>query len=91
MDILSGLLSPPGGEVVNAATSQVLDELEKQFFETGRDMKLELEADEAAVGLTSQSGYSPVGLSNYLNTLSKSEGTESFKKLTQIPRFVLQN
>ncbi|MCG6141053.1 M48 family metalloprotease [Leptospira mtsangambouensis] len=80
LDILSGLLSPPGGEVVNAATSQVLDELEKQFFETGRDMKLELEADEAAVGLTSQSGYSPVGLSNYLNTLSKSEGTESFKK-----------
>lgn len=79
-DILSGLLSPPGGEVVNVATGQVLDEIEKQFFETGRDMKLELEADEAAVGLTSQSGYSPLGLSNYLNTLSRSEGTESFKK-----------
>ncbi|MCW7481601.1 M48 family metalloprotease [Leptospira kanakyensis] len=80
LDILSGLLSPPGGEVVNAATSALLDEMEKQLFETGRDMKLELEADEAAVGLTSQAGYSPVGLSNFLNTISKAEGTESLKK-----------
>lgn len=80
LDILSSLLSPPGVEVVNAATSAVLDEMEKQLFETGRDMKLELEADEAAVALTSQAGYTPIGLSSYLNTLSKSEGTESFKK-----------
>ncbi|TGL90721.1 peptidase M48 [Leptospira congkakensis] len=80
LDILSGLLSPPGGEVVNAATSTLLDEMEKQLFETGRDMKLELEADEAAVGLTSQVGYSPIGLSSFLNTISKSEGTESLKK-----------
>ncbi|PJZ45848.1 M48 family metalloprotease [Leptospira brenneri] len=80
LDILSGFLAPPGGEVVNAATSTLLDEMEKQLFETGRDMKLELEADEAAVGLTSQAGFSPVGLSNFLNTISKSEGTDSFKK-----------
>lgn len=80
LDILSNLLAPPGAEVVNAATSTVLDEMEKQLFETGRDMKLELEADEAAVGLTSQAGYAPIGLSNYLTTLSKSEGTDTFKK-----------
>ncbi|MBM9545821.1 M48 family metalloprotease [Leptospira sp. 201903074] len=80
IDILSSLLSPPGVEVVNAATSAVLDEMEKQLFETGRDMKLELEADEAAVTLANQAGYSAIGLSSYLNTLSKSEGTESFKK-----------
>ncbi|EOQ97500.1 peptidase, M48 family [Leptospira wolbachii serovar Codice str. CDC] len=80
LDILSSLLAPPGTEVVNAATSTILDEMEKQLFETGRDMKLELEADEAAVALTSQVGYSPVGLSSYLNTLSKSENTDSFKK-----------
>lgn len=80
LDILSSLLAPPGTEVVNAATSTILDEMEKQLFETGRDMKLELEADEAAVALTSQVGYSPVGLSSYLNTLSKSENTDSLQK-----------
>ncbi|MBM9589588.1 M48 family metalloprotease [Leptospira sp. 201903075] len=80
LDILSGLLAPPGGEVVNAVASAALDEMEKQLFETGRDVKLELEADEAGVGLASQAGYSPIGLSNYLITLSKSEGTDSFKK-----------
>ncbi|MCG6145367.1 M48 family metalloprotease [Leptospira bandrabouensis] len=80
IDVFSSLLAPPGTEVVNAATSTLLEEMEKQLFETGRDMKLELEADEAAVGLTSQAGFSPVGLSSYLNTLSKSEGTDSFKK-----------
>ncbi|MCW7492386.1 M48 family metalloprotease [Leptospira sp. 2 VSF19] len=80
IDVISSLLAPPGTEVINAATSSLLDEMEKQLFETGRDMKLELEADEAAVGLTSQAGFSPVGLSSYLNTLSKSEGTDSFKK-----------
>lgn len=80
IDVISSLLAPPGTEVVNAATSSLLDEMEKQLFETGRDMKFELEADEAAVGLTSQVGYSPVGLSSYLNTLSKSEGMDSLKK-----------
>ncbi|XDD47895.1 M48 family metalloprotease [Leptospira sp. WS39.C2] len=80
IEILSGLLTPPGSEVVNTAMSTALDEMEKQFFETGRDAKVELEADEAAVGLVSQVGYSPLGLSSYLNTMSKSEGTDLLKK-----------
>lgn len=80
VDILSSLLTPPGSEVVNSTMATALDEMEKQFFETGRDSKLELEADEASVGLVSQIGYSPMGLSSYLNTMSKSEGTELIKK-----------
>ncbi|MCW7508752.1 M48 family metalloprotease [Leptospira levettii] len=80
VDILSGLLSPPGSEVVNSAMATAITEMEKQFFETGRDAKVELEADEAAVGLVSQIGYSPLGLSSYLNTMSKSEGTDLLKK-----------
>jgi hypothetical protein len=80
VDILSGLLSPPGSEVVNTAMATAITEMEKQFFETGRDAKLELEADEAAVGLVSQVGYSPLGLSSYLNTMSKLDGTETLKK-----------
>ncbi|GBF41156.1 zinc dependent protease [Leptospira ellinghausenii] len=80
VDILSGLLSPPGSEVVNTAMATAITEMEKQFFETGRDAKVELEADEAAVGLVSQVGYSPLGLSSYLNTMAKSEGTDLLKK-----------
>ncbi|TGL99715.1 M48 family metalloprotease [Leptospira jelokensis] len=80
IDILSGLLTPPGSEVVNTAMATAIGEMEKQFFETGRDAKVELEADEAAVGLVSQVGYSPLGLSNYLNAMSKAEGTELLKK-----------
>lgn len=80
VDILSGLLSPPGSEVVNSAMATAITEMEKQFFETGRDVKVELEADEAAVGLVSQVGYSPLGLSSYLNTMLKSDGAELLKK-----------
>lgn len=47
IDILSGLLTPPGSEVVNTAMASAIGEMEKQFFETGRDAKVELEADEA--------------------------------------------
>ncbi|EOQ90461.1 peptidase, M48 family [Leptospira yanagawae serovar Saopaulo str. Sao Paulo = ATCC 700523] len=80
IDILSGLLTPPGSEVVNTAMATAIGEMEKQFFETGRDAKVELEADEAAVGLVSQVGYSPLGLSIYLNVMSKAEGADLLKK-----------
>lgn len=80
VDVLSSLLSPPGSEVVNTAMATAIGEMEKQFFETGRDAKVELEADEAAVGLVSQVGYSPIGLSSYLNTMSRAEGTDTLKK-----------
>ncbi|MDZ4726306.1 MAG: M48 family metalloprotease [Leptospira sp.] len=80
LDILSSLLSPSGGEVINAAASTALDEMEKQLFETGRDASVEWEADEAGVGLATQAGYAVDGLGNYLITLSKLGNTEIQKK-----------
>ncbi|WP_411821440.1 M48 family metalloprotease [Leptospira sp. 'Mane'] len=71
LEIVTGMLGPSGGEVISAATSATLDELEKQFFETGRDISFEWDADEAGVMLAAQSGYPPNGLGDYLARLSK--------------------
>lgn len=80
LDIVGSLLSPSGGETINAAASAVLDELETQLFETGRDESVEWEADEAGVSLAAASGYSPAGLGNFLITLSKSKNADHLKK-----------
>ncbi|BDA80804.1 hypothetical protein LPTSP3_g37340 [Leptospira kobayashii] len=71
LEIVTGMLGPSGGEVISAATSATLDELEKQFFETGRDISFEWEADEAGVILAAQSGYPANGLGDYLGRLTK--------------------
>ncbi|TGN14510.1 M48 family metalloprotease [Leptospira ilyithenensis] len=71
LEIITGMLGPSGGEVISAATSATLGELEKQFFETGRDISFEWEADEAGAILAAQSGYPAGGLGNYLSRLSK--------------------
>jgi hypothetical protein len=80
LDILASLLSPSGGETINAATSAALDELETQLFEKGRDASVEWDADEAGVGLAAGAGYAPSGLGNFLITLSKSEQADALKK-----------
>lgn len=80
VDILAGLLAPSGGEVINATTSVLLDEMEKKIFETGRDKQMEIDADEAGVGLAAQAGYPASGLGNYLFSMSKTSDTEAFKK-----------
>jgi len=80
LDVLASMLSPSGGETINAAASAALDELESQLFEKGRDESVEWEADEAGVDLASASGYAPSGLGNFLTTLSKSTQAENLKK-----------
>jgi Zn-dependent protease with chaperone function len=80
LDIFTSLLSPSGGEVINAAASAALDEMETQLLETGRDAKVEWDADEAGVGLASGAGYAPSGLKNFLTTLSKSPAAATLKK-----------
>ncbi len=54
--------------------------MEKQFFETGRDISFEWEADEAGMILAAQSGYPSGGLGDYLGRLSK---VPNAKQLTQ--------
>ena len=80
IDILASLLSPAGGETISAAASAVLDEMETQLFESGRDAKVEWEADEAGVSLAAGAGYSSQGLGNYLTTLAKSKNADHLKK-----------
>ncbi|MDF3818336.1 M48 family metalloprotease [Leptospira sp. 96542] len=80
IDVVANLLNPSGGEVINSATSALLSEFEKQLFETGRDSEKELQADEAAVGLATAAGYSPNGLGNYLNSISKISKTDGLKR-----------
>lgn len=80
LEILTGLLSPSGGEVIGAAASAALDGLESQLLEKGRDAAVEWEADEAGVALASQAGYAPSGLGDFLSSLAKSENAKTFKK-----------
>ncbi|TGL61776.1 peptidase M48 [Leptospira ognonensis] len=80
LDILASLLSPAGGETISAAASAVLDEMETQLFETGRDEKVEWEADEAGVSLAAGAGYGSQGLGNFLTTLAKSKNADHLKK-----------
>lgn len=80
VDMLAGMLAPSGGEVINASTSLVLDQLEKEIFESGRDKQKEFDADEAGVGLAAQAGYPASGLGNFLYTMSKTADQEAFKK-----------
>ncbi|GBF51860.1 peptidase, M48 family [Leptospira ryugenii] len=80
LDIISSLLSPPGAEVVNQTTANLLDEMEKQLFESGRDSQAEYEADEAGVVYAGSTGYGVAGLSNYLISLSKLDKADTLKK-----------
>ncbi len=80
VDIIAGILAPTGGEVINASTSLLLDQLEKEIFESGRDKQKEFDADEAGVGLAAQAGYPASGLGNFLYTMSKTADQEAFKK-----------
>ena len=69
--IISSLLAPSGGEIINATTSMAIEQMEKQFLETGRDQKTELEADGAGVMLASMMGYSSLKYEQYLDRISK--------------------
>ncbi|TGN19661.1 peptidase M48 [Leptospira idonii] len=73
LEIISSMLAPSGGEVISAAASATLDELEKQLYETGRDASQEWDADEAGVSLASEWGYTPQALGNYLARIAKDE------------------
>lgn len=70
--IISSLLAPSGGEIINSTTSLAIEQMEKQFLETGRDHKTELEADGAGVMLASMLGYSSLKYEQYLDRISKS-------------------
>jgi beta-barrel assembly-enhancing protease len=70
--IISSILAPTGGEIINATTSMAIEQMEKQFLETGRDQKTELEADGAGAMLASMMGYSPGKYEQYLDRISKS-------------------
>lgn len=70
--IISSLLAPSGGEIINTTTSMAIEQMEKQFLETGRDQKTELEADGAGVMLASMMGYSSLKYEQYLDRISKS-------------------
>lgn len=70
--IISSILAPSGGEIINATTSMAIEQMEKQFLETGRDQKTELEADGAGVMLASMMGYSSLKYEQYLDRISKS-------------------
>ena len=70
--IISSLLAPSGGEIINATTSMAIEQMEKQFLETGRDQEAELEADVAGIMLASMMGYSSLKYEQYLDRISKS-------------------
>jgi beta-barrel assembly-enhancing protease len=80
LEILSSLLASPGGEVVNAGMAVAVEQLEKQFFETGRSVALELDADEGGVFLSQQAGYNGGKLEDYLKRISQSKDSEILSK-----------
>ncbi len=80
LEILSSLLASPGGEVVYAGMAVAVDQLEKQFFETGRSVALELDADEGGVFLSQQAGYNGGKLEDYLKRIAQSKDSEILSK-----------
>ena len=80
LEFLFGLLSPAGGQVVNSATSLAVEQMEKQFMETGRDQKTEYEADGAGAMLSAISGYSSTKYEQYLERISKSSDSKTQSK-----------
>ncbi len=80
LEIIFGFLAPTGGQVITSTTSLVVEQMEKQFLETGRDHKTELEADSAGIMLSSMLGYSPVKYEQYLDRVSKSNDAKTLSK-----------
>ena len=80
LEIIFGFLAPTGGQVITSTTSLVVEQMEKQFLETGRDHKTELEADSAGIMLSSMLGYSPEKYEQYLDRVSKSNDAKTLSK-----------
>lgn len=66
LEIISSFLGQPGGEVITGATRASLERFENEFFESGRDVQTEWEADEASIYLLAGLEYSLNDYPDYL-------------------------
>lgn len=98
MDVITGALAGPGGNVVNSAVRSATGELESILLERGRQRELEFDADEAGVVLAASQGYDPAAAVAYIarlnqgrvETLSRTHpSTED--RTARLKRFILEN
>lgn len=80
LEIISSLLATPSIEIVSTASLTALEAYEEEFYEKGRDIETEYEADESAVQLMVQLGYLPHNFIKYIENISKIPNENSILK-----------
>ncbi len=73
-------LMTPGGNLVSSFTKAAIDTMYQEFFETGREKKLELEADRAASVYMSLLGYNTKASFDYLTRIKRADKNETLLK-----------